>query len=383
MAVLVVLLHEGVGPAVEATAGGTRTKGLSRRQFLAASAATGGLIVVSGGLGMLISSRRSEAVTAAGGPAPPAPLEPLASVKAGADLGIDGVTPFITPNDAFYRVDTALQIPTIAPATGVSGSTAWSIARSSFDARGPVGVPTIERDITLTCVSNEVGGDYAGTARWLGIPLATSLRRPGCRRAPTRSSRARRRHDDRHPDRGRPRRPRRDARHRHERRAAAARPRLPGPDGRARASTATSRRPSGWSSSSSPRFDAYDAVLGRARLGHGRRRSRRCRASTPRGRSRRSPPAGRHRRRRLGAAPRHRQGRGPRRRRRLAGGPARDVDTIDTWRQWVLDWDATPGRHTLEVRATDAHRRRRSRRRAPTPFPEGATGWHSVVMTVT
>ncbi len=66
----------------------------------------------------------------------------------------------------------------------------------------------------------------------------------------------------------------------------------------------------------------------------------------------------------------------------MGQGPLADVDTIDTWRQWVLDWDATPGRHTLEVRATDATGATQPEARA-TPFPEGATGWHSVVMTVT
>ncbi len=41
--------------------------------------------------------------------------------------------------------------------------------------------PLVERDITLTCVSNEVGGPYAGTARWLGVPLAELLREAGVR----------------------------------------------------------------------------------------------------------------------------------------------------------------------------------------------------------
>jgi DMSO/TMAO reductase YedYZ molybdopterin-dependent catalytic subunit len=58
------------------------------------------------------------------------------------------------------------------------------------------------------------------------------------------------------------------------------------------------------------------------------------------------------------------------------------VDTIDTWRQWVLAWDATPGRHLLEVRATDATGTTQPEARGE-PFPDGATGWHSVVMTVT
>ena len=87
----------------------------SRRGFLAAVAATGVLIAVSGGLGVLVTARRSAGVAAAGGPAIPAPLEPASAVPAGADLALDGVSSFITPNDAFYRVDTALQVPAIAP----------------------------------------------------------------------------------------------------------------------------------------------------------------------------------------------------------------------------------------------------------------------------
>ena len=71
---------------------------------------------------------------------------------------------------------------------------------------------------------------------------------------------------------------------------------------------------------------------------------------------------------------------------RIDGGPwlpatLADVGTLDTWRQWVLGWDATPGRHLLEVRATDAAGETQPEERAE-PFPDGATGWHSVVMTV-
>ena len=58
------------------------------------------------------------------------------------------------------------------------------------------------------------------------------------------------------------------------------------------------------------------------------------------------------------------------------------VDTIDTWRQWVLEWDAPAGNHTIEARATDATGGTQTEARAE-PFPNGATGWHSVVMTVT
>ena len=95
--------------------------------------------------------------------------------------------------------------------------------------------PMIERDITLTCVSNEVGGRYVGNARWLGTRLDDLLER-GRRAARRRPGRRplRRRVRVRVPGRRRDGRARRDGRRRHERRAAADRARLPGPPRRAR-----------------------------------------------------------------------------------------------------------------------------------------------------
>ena len=73
----------------------------------------------------------------------------------------------------------------------------------------------IERDITLTCVSNEVGGPYIGNARWVGVP-AEALAGGGRGRSRRRPAGLPlgRRVDDRHPDRGRDGRARRDARRR-------------------------------------------------------------------------------------------------------------------------------------------------------------------------
>jgi len=56
------------------------------------------------------------------------------------------------------------------------------------------------------------------------------------------------------------------------------------------------------------------------------------------------------------------------------------VDTVDTWRQWTYDWEATPGRHSISVRATDGSDELQPEARAE-PFPSGATGWHTVVVT--
>jgi DMSO/TMAO reductase YedYZ molybdopterin-dependent catalytic subunit len=71
---------------------------------------------------------------------------------------------------------------------------------------------------------------------------------------------------------------------------------------------------------------------------------------------------------------------------RVDGGPWQPatlgaVPSLDTWRQWVFTWDAEPGQHTLEVRATDATGDAQPQTRRP-PRPDGATGWHSVVVRV-
>jgi hypothetical protein len=57
-------------------------------------------------------------------------------------------------------------------------------------------------------------------------------------------------------------------------------------------------------------------------------------------------------------------------------------DTIDTWRQWVYRWDAAPGSHTLTVRATDGKGDTQTAGRAA-PFPDGATGHHSILVEIT
>jgi DMSO/TMAO reductase YedYZ molybdopterin-dependent catalytic subunit len=72
---------------------------------------------------------------------------------------------------------------------------------------------------------------------------------------------------------------------------------------------------------------------------------------------------------------------------RVDGGPwttaeLSQQDTVDTWRQWVVRWDATPGDHRLEVRATDRSGAVQPSQIAP-PFPDGATGHHGITVRVT
>jgi DMSO/TMAO reductase YedYZ molybdopterin-dependent catalytic subunit len=92
---------------------------------------------------------------------------------------VPGLGPFFTPNSKFYRVDTALAVPQVDPKS-------WKLKihgmvdrpmEITFDEL--LSYSFEEHDMTLTCVSNPVGGSYCGTARWLGTPLAPLLRRAG------------------------------------------------------------------------------------------------------------------------------------------------------------------------------------------------------------
>ena len=172
---------ETAGP-VEGTAlaTGPGGKGLERRRFLIVGAGAAALGVAAGGLGNALLGRFSVASSRAAvrlpGPAVPAP-----AVAAGTDLGIPGLTPFLTSNASFYRVDTDLVLPQVSPET-------WTLTIDGMVDR-PVELtfaellkmPLTEADITLVCVSNQVGGTYNGNATWLGVPLAGLLRRAGVR----------------------------------------------------------------------------------------------------------------------------------------------------------------------------------------------------------
>ena len=98
------------------------------------------------------------------------------------DDDIAGITTYITPNDRFYRIDTALSVPHVDPDN-------WSLRFTgmidepyelSFDEI--LDMPLGKYPITLSCVSNQVGGRLVGNAVWTGIPLAVLLQRAGVQR---------------------------------------------------------------------------------------------------------------------------------------------------------------------------------------------------------
>ncbi|HJQ04828.1 MAG TPA: molybdopterin-dependent oxidoreductase [Nocardioides sp.] len=107
----------------------------------------------------------------------PAPVDAAPPLAAGLDRTVPGITPYVTPNGRFYRVDTRLDVPVV-------DSSSWSLTVDGMvDHPFSIGfdellaMPMVERDITLTCVSNSVGGPYVGGARWLGVRLADLLDR--------------------------------------------------------------------------------------------------------------------------------------------------------------------------------------------------------------
>lgn len=96
-------------------------------------------------------------------------------------LDTPGITPFVTDNAGFYRVDTAFVVPQVTTEEWqlkIHGAVDREITLSYDDL---VALPSIERMITLTCVSNEVGGGLAGNARWQGVRIADVLAMAGPR----------------------------------------------------------------------------------------------------------------------------------------------------------------------------------------------------------
>jgi DMSO/TMAO reductase YedYZ molybdopterin-dependent catalytic subunit len=157
--------------------------GMNRRGFFLTGGVVVGVAAVAGGSGRLLQRRFDVAGDRAALDLP-TPASPAAALPPGADLAkdVDGLTPLFTANRDFYRVDTAISVPRIRPAdyrlamTGMFDTPRSYTLSDLFDRDD-----LIERDITLTCVSNEVGGGLAGTARWIGVPLAALLRENGVR----------------------------------------------------------------------------------------------------------------------------------------------------------------------------------------------------------
>lgn len=312
----------------------------------------------------------------------PPPTEPLGPLPTDLATEVSGISPLRTPTADFYRIDTALTLPRV-------DLDSWRL-RIDGDVDNPyelsfddlLAMPLIERDITLNCVSNGVGGPYIGSTRWLGVRTADLLAEAGVRSSAdqilsrsvdgmTISTPVQALTDDREAivaiamD-GAP---------LPQRNGFPARLVTPGLYGYVGATkwleslTATTYAAE----------QAYWTERGWAERGPVKTQAR---IDTPAPlRPIRSGPTA------IGGVA-WAQGRGIERVEvRIDDGDwteavLGDEVGIDYWRQWYLPWEASSGRHTLVVRATDGTGEIQTEERADV-FPDGASGWHSVVVTVT
>ena len=151
---------------------------LDRRGFVLGSAAFVAAAGAAAAGGRALRSRFSAAKSRAALMLPSA-RQPLAAPPAAASFDVDGLAPLYTPNDNFYRIDTALTVPQV-PAEDWTLRVKGMVDREfevTFDEFLDLGL--VEADITLTCVSNPVGGELVGNARWLGVPLRVVLDEAG------------------------------------------------------------------------------------------------------------------------------------------------------------------------------------------------------------
>lgn len=351
--------------------------GPDRRRVLLVLGAGAALAATGVGVGRILRERfdvASERLALA----LPGARRSLPPVPTGLEAQIAGVSPLVTPNADFYRIDTALVVPAVSVdgwRLRVTGRVDRELELTYDDV---LARELVETDVTIACVSNEVGGRLVGNARWLGCRLDDLLAEAGVR--PEADQVIGRSVDgftagfpvaaldgrdaivavamNGEPlpqDHGYP-----------------ARLIVPGLYGYVSATK--------WLSSIElTRFDeveGYWVPRGWAAEAPIKTQSR---IDTPRG----AVPAG--------TVP-------------VAGvawAGVRGVDRVEvrvdegpwqeatlgpelaetTWRQWHLAWDATPGTHVLEARATDGTGDTQTARRSP-PAPDGATGWHRRTVVV-
>src|ERR1700722_8159765 len=356
--------------------------GPDRRRFLIAGAGAAARAAVAGGAGDKLLSRFSVVSSRAQVRLPAAAVRAPA-VPAGTELRIPGLTPFYTPNASFYRVDTDLVLPQV-PADN------WTLRIDGMVDR-PLEIsfaellemPLTEADITLVCVSNQVGGTYNGNARWLGVPLAGLLRRAGVQAGAnqvlssatdgmTISTPVETIMDGRNAllavgMNGQP----LPVAH-----GFPARMIVPGLYGYVSATkwvtrltlTTCARQKAYWTQRG---YTAQAPIKTESRIDVPKPLAQVKAGPVTVAGVAWAPAKGI-------AAVEVNVDNGPWHQATLAA-----VDSIETWRQWMWDWDATsPGLHTLQVRATDKSGATQTSARAQV-FPNGASGWDSTVVTVT
>lgn len=349
-----------------------------RRRFLLTAVSVGVMAAMSGAFVRFFSRSGSAAARSTVVLPPPVATAP---VPAGASLAVEGLTPFLTPNDKFYRIDTAFTLPEVDLNTWrlrVKGMVERPFELSFADL---LAMPLVEEQVTIACVSNEVGEHLIGNASWRGVLLRDLLGRAGVRPG---ADQIVGRSTDGYTC-GFPTELALDGRSamvvvgmngqplplEH---GFPARLIVPGLYGYVSATK--------WLQeielASFEAFDQYWVRRGWAARGPIKTQSR---IDVPSGGRAllpgRVPVAG------------------------VAWAPTRGITKVEvkvddqpwaearlaeaprstTWRQWLYEWDAAPGRHTIQARATDGTGETQTADVRP-PFPDGATGYHTIRVDV-
>ncbi|WP_235037099.1 molybdopterin-dependent oxidoreductase [Actinomadura sp. K4S16] len=362
---------ENAGPGTE----------VDRRRVLLTGAGVIG-VAAAGGAGGRALLRRGDVSSVRAELRLPPPASPARPVPQGARVRVAGMAPFRTPAREFYRVDTALTLPQVDPrdwTLRVHGMVARPVEMSFDDLLREA---LIERDITLSCVSNQVGGDLAGNARWLGAPLAPLLRRAGVRSGADQIL-------SRSADGMTLSTPIETVLDGRDAMIAVGMNGEPLPIAHGFPARMVVPGLYGYVSATKwvvdlkiTRFAADRAYWTERGYAEDAPVKTFSRIDVPK------PLAGVRAGRVAVAGTAWAQHRGVDAVEwQVDDGPWREallapVPGLDTWRQWIAEWEAEPGSHTLRCRATDGTGRTQPGHRAP-PFPDGATGWHSVVVTVT
>jgi DMSO/TMAO reductase YedYZ molybdopterin-dependent catalytic subunit len=150
-----------------------------RRRFLTAAAAIGILAAVGAVAGRMLGAR-SIVEAARSGVELTSGAGTAETVAAGLSTAeFPGLSPLYTPNEIFYRIDTALVTPQVDPVGWKLRFTGMVDNPYELTFDELLALPMVEQSITLACVSNEVGGRLVGNARWLGVPLRDLLDEAG------------------------------------------------------------------------------------------------------------------------------------------------------------------------------------------------------------
>jgi DMSO/TMAO reductase YedYZ molybdopterin-dependent catalytic subunit len=155
----------------------------SRRRFIGTSLMVGAGALAGGTLGrLLINYRNAAAVPIAELPAPAATVAPVPST---AEIDVSGISPLVTPNDDFYRIDTKLITPHVDASTWKLTVTGMVNNEVSLTYDQLVAMPLYEQYVTIQCVSNDVGGNLVGNALWQGVRLRDVLDQAGVQEGAT------------------------------------------------------------------------------------------------------------------------------------------------------------------------------------------------------